>query len=316
MTITAIPNQFLWVEKYRPQTIDECILSKEFKEMFNGMLEKERLPNLLLCSTSPGTGKTTLAKALCNMMDCEYMFLNGSEENGIDTVRVKIKGFASTISLTDSKKVIIIDEFDHSSQNAQAALRSMMEEFSNNVSFIFTCNYLNKIIEPLRSRCTVIEFKPSKEEKQKMAMEFSKRVFAILDAEEVTYDKKAVAALIVKYFPDFRKVLNELQRHASNGQIDSSVLQSASEENIKVLIGLLKDKKFVEVRKWLGNTEIDSVSLYSQLYSTSWELMKPESIPELVLILANYQYKAAFVADAELNNMACLTEVMATCQWR
>lgn len=316
MTITAIPNQFLWCEKYRPQTIDECILSKEFKEMFNGMLEKERLPNLLLCSTSPGTGKTTLAKALCNMKDCEYMFLNGSEENGIDTVRVKIKGFASTISLTDSKKVIIIDEFDHSSQNAQAALRSMMEEFSNNVSFIFTCNYLNKIIEPLRSRCTVIEFKPSKEEKQKMAMEFSKRVFAILDAEEVTYDKKAVAALIVKYFPDFRKVLNELQRHASNGQIDSSVLQSASEENIKVLIGLLKDKKFVEVRKWLGNTEIDSVSLYSQLYSTSWELMKPESIPELVLILANYQYKAAFVADAELNNMACLTEVMATCQWR
>lgn len=316
MSLTTIPNQFLWVEKYRPQTIDECILSKEFKELFNGMVEKERLPNLLLCSTSPGTGKTTLAKALCNMMDCEYMFLNGSEENGIDTVRVKIKGFASTISLTDSKKVIIIDEFDHSSQNAQAALRSMMEEFSNNVSFIFTCNYINKIIEPLRSRCTVIEFKPSKEEKQKMAAEFSKRVFAILDAEGVKYDKKSVAALIVKYFPDFRKVLNELQRHASNGEINSSILSSASEENIKVLIDLLKAKKFVEVRKWLGNTEIDSVSLYSQLYSMSWELMVPESIPELVLILAGYQYKAAFVADAELNNMACLTEVMASCQWR
>lgn len=316
MSLNVIPNQFLWCEKYRPQTIDECILSKEFKELFNGMVEKERLPNLLLCSTSPGTGKTTLAKALCNMMDCEYMFLNGSEENGIDTVRVKIKGFASTISLTDSKKVIIIDEFDHSSQNAQAALRSMMEEFSNNVSFIFTCNYINKIIEPLRSRCTVIEFKPSKEEKQKMAAEFSKRVFAILDAEGVKYDKKSVAALIVKYFPDFRKVLNELQRHASNGEINSSILSSASEENIKVLIDLLKAKKFVEVRKWLGNTEIDSVSLYSQLYSMSWELMVPESIPELVLILAGYQYKAAFVADAELNNMACLTEVMASCQWR
>lgn len=310
-------QEYLWVEKYRPQKIDECVLPKALKETFKQFIASGELPNFLFCGTA-GVGKTTVAKALCNEIGAEYLLINGSEESGIDVLRTKIKSFASTVSLTDSKKVIILDEADYLNPNStQPALRAFIEEFSNNCRFIFTCNYKNRIIEPLHSRCSVVEFKIENNEKQEIAGSFFKRTSSILKGENIEFDQKVVAELITKHFPDWRRVLNELQRYSISGKIDAGILLNITEESFKDLVKNLKDKNFTEVRKWVAkNSDSDSINIFRQLYDTATINMEVASIPQLVLILADYQYKAAFVADHELNLMAALTEVMAQCKFK
>lgn len=310
-------EMFLWVEKYRPQKIDDCVLPEALKNTFKEYISKGELPNFLLCGTA-GTGKTTVAKALCNEIGAEYMFINGSEESGIDVLRTKIKSFASSVSLTDAKKVVILDEADYLNPNStQPALRAFIEEFSNNCRFILTCNFKNRIIEPLHSRCAVIEFKIDNTEKKKIIVDFFKRTTQILKQENVDFDQQVVAELVTKYFPDFRRILNELQRYSVSGKIDTGILVNVSEESYKGLIKSMKEKDFTEVRKWVGkNSDTDSVALFRQLYDSATAVMEPVSIPQLILILAEYQYKAAFVADHELNTMAAMTEIMANCKFK
>ena len=310
-------QEYLWVEKYRPQTIDECILPKNLKETFKQFIQTGELPNFLFCGTA-GVGKTTVAKALCNEVGAEYLLINGSEESGIDVLRTKIKSFASTVSLTDSKKVIILDEADYLNPNStQPALRAFIEEFSNNCRFIFTCNYKNRIIEPLHSRCAVIDFKIENAEKQEIAAAFFKRTMNILTKENIVADVKVVAELITKHFPDWRRVLNELQRYSVSGKIDSGILVNMTEDSFKDLLKNMKDKNFTEVRKWVAkNGDSETINIFRQLYDTASVNLEPASIPQLVLILADYQYKAAFVADHELNLMAALTEVMSSCKMK
>ena len=310
-------EMFLWVEKYRPQKIDDCVLPEALKKTFKEYISKGELPNFLLCGTA-GTGKTTVAKALCNEIGAEYMFINGSEESGIDVLRTKIKSFASSVSLTDAKKVVILDEADYLNPNStQPALRAFIEEFSNNCRFILTCNFKNRIIEPLHSRCAVIEFKIDNAEKKNMLEGFFKRTRQILTQENIEFDPQVVAEMLTKYFPDFRRILNELQRYSVSGKIDTGILVNVSEESYKTLIKFMKEKDFTEVRKWVGkNSDTDSVSLFRQLYDSASTIMEPASIPQLILILAEYQYKAAFVADHELNNMAAMTEIMANCKFK
>ena len=308
-------QEYLWVEKYRPSKIDECVLPKNLKETFKQFVQSGELPNFLFCGTA-GVGKTTVAKALCNEVGAEYLLINGSEESGIDVLRTKIKSFASTVSLTDSKKVVILDEADYLNPNStQPALRAFIEEFSNNCRFIFTCNYKNRIIEPLHSRCAVIDFKIENNEKQEIAASFFKRTMNILVKENIVADQKVVAELVTKHFPDWRRVLNELQRYSVSGKIDSGILLNVTEESFKQLITNLRDKNFTEVRKWVAkNGDSDTINIFRQLYDTASANMEAASIPQLVLILADYQYKAAFVADHELNLMAALTEIMAQCK--
>jgi DNA polymerase III delta prime subunit len=310
-------EMFLWVEKYRPQKIDDCVLPEALKKTFKEYISKGELPNFLLCGTA-GTGKTTVAKALCNEIGAEYMFINGSEESGIDVLRTKIKSFASSVSLTDAKKVVILDEADYLNPNStQPALRAFIEEFSNNCRFILTCNFKNRIIEPLHSRCAVIEFKIDNAEKKNMLEGFFKRTRQILTQENIEFDPQVVAEMLTKYFPDFRRILNELQRYSVSGKIDTGILVNVSEESYKSLIKFMKEKDFTEVRKWVGkNSDTDSVSLFRQLYDSASTIMEPVSVPQLILILAEYQYKAAFVADHELNNMAAMTEIMANCKFK
>jgi DNA polymerase III delta prime subunit len=310
-------EMFLWVEKYRPQKIDDCVLPEALKKTFKEYISKGELPNFLLCGTA-GTGKTTVAKALCNEIGAEYMFINGSEESGIDVLRTKIKSFASSVSLTDAKKVVILDEADYLNPNStQPALRAFIEEFSNNCRFILTCNFKNRIIEPLHSRCAVIEFKIDNAEKKNMLEGFFKRTRQILTQENIEFDPQVVAEMLTKYFPDFRRILNELQRYSVSGKIDTGILVNVSEESYKSLVKFMKEKDFTEVRKWVGkNSDTDSVSLFRQLYDSASTIMEPASIPQLILILAEYQYKAAFVADHELNNMAAMTEIMANCKFK
>jgi DNA polymerase III delta prime subunit len=305
------------VEKYRPQTIDECILPKNLKETFKQFVQTGELPNFLFCGTA-GVGKTTVAKALCNEIGAEYLLINGSEESGIDVLRTKIKSFASTVSLTDSKKVIILDEADYLNPNStQPALRAFIEEFSNNCRFIFTCNYKNRIIEPLHSRCSVIDFKIENTEKAEIAGAFFKRTIGILKAENIDADQKVVAELVTKHFPDWRRVLNELQRYSVSGKIDAGILVNMTEDSFKDLLKNMKDKNFTEVRKWVAkNGDSETINIFRQLYDTASVHLEPASIPQLVLILADYQYKAAFVADHELNLMAALTEVMSSCKMK
>lgn len=309
--------EYLWVEKYRPSKIDECILPKNLKETFKQFIQTGELPNFLFCGTA-GVGKTTVAKALCNEIGAEYLLINGSEESGIDILRTKIKSFASTISLTDSKKVIILDEADYLNPNStQPALRAFIEEFSNNCRFIFTCNFKNRIIEPLHSRCAVIDFKIENAEKAEIAGAFFKRTMGILKAENIEADQKVVAELVTKHFPDWRRVLNELQRYSVSGKIDSGILVNMTEDSFKELLKNMKDKNFTEVRKWVAkNGDSETINIFRQLYDTASANMEPNSIPQLVLILADYQYKAAFVADHELNLMAALTEVMSQCKMK
>lgn len=310
-------QEYLWVEKYRPQKIDDCILPKQLKDTFKEFIGSGELPNFLFAG-GPGIGKTTVAKALCNEVGAEFLLINGSEESGIDTLRTKIKSFASTVSLTDSKKVVILDEADYLNPNStQPALRAFIEEFSNNCRFIFTCNYKNRIIEPLHSRCAVVEFKIENKLKQEIAAAFFKRVTQILEQENIQYDPKPIVELITKHLPDWRRVLNELQRYSVSGKIDSGILLNVTEESFKQLVTNLKEKNFTEVRKWVAkNSDNDSINIFRQLYDSSSTTIESASIPQLVLILADYQYKAAFVADHELNLMAALTEVMAQCKFK
>jgi DNA polymerase III delta prime subunit len=310
-------DQFLWVEKYRPQKIDDCVLPESLKITFKQYISQGELPHFLLSGTA-GVGKTTVAKALCNEIGADFIMINGSEESGIDTLRTKIKGFASTVSLTDAPKIIIIDEADYLQANStQPALRSFIEEFSANCRFIFTCNFKNRILEAIHSRCACIDFKIDNKDKQILLGLFFKRATQILKQENVDFDQKVVAELITKHFPDYRRVLNELQRYSVSGKIDSGILVNMSQESFKDLIKMMKEKDFTNVRKWVGkNSDSDTVALFRELYDNSVTYMVPESIPSLVLVLADYQYKAAFVADHELNIMAALTEVMANCKFK
>ena len=317
MTIEFDSSQYLWVEKYRPKTIDECVLPESLKTTFKEFVSQGQLPTLLLCG-SAGVGKTTIAKALCNEVGADYIMINGSDEGRrIDTLRTTVKDFASSISLTDAKKVVIIDEADYmSADSVQPALRSFIEEFSNNCKFIFTCNFKNRIIEPLHSRCAVIEFKIDTKSKQELAAQFFKRATKILKNEGIEFDPKVVAELITKHFPDYRRVLNELQRYSVSGKIDTGIFVNVSADSYKELIKNLKDKKFTEVRKWVGTTDSDTASLFRHIYDNAINYIEPGSIPQLIMILADYQYKAAFVADQEINTMAAMTELMSSCKFK
>ena len=308
-------EHMLWVEKYRPHKIEDCILPDAMKATFQEFVNKKEIPNLLLCGTA-GVGKTTVARAMCDEISCDYIIINGSDENGVDTIRVKIKNYASAMSLTGGRKVIIIDEADYLTHNAQAILRASIEEFSTNCSFIFTCNFKNRIIDPIHSRCTVIDFKANGS-KAKMATSFFKRVENILTQEGVTYDKQVVAAVITKHFPDNRRILNELQRYSISGTIDKGILASVSDVQITELIKALKDKDFAACRKWVtNNLDNDQARIFRGLYDSLYEQLQGSSVPQLVLILAKYQYQAAFVADHEINLIACLTEIMVECTFK
>lgn len=307
-----IRDDFLWVEKYRPRSIDSAILPSTLKTTFQQFVDQKNVPNLLLTGRA-GIGKTTVARAMLEQLQCDYIIINGSMNGNIDTLRNEIKDFASSISFSGGRKYVILDEADYLNPNStQPALRNFMEEYSKNCGFIMTCNFKNKIIEPLHSRCSVVEFKIDKEDKPKMASQFYKRVCNILDQESVQYDQKAVIEVITKFFPDWRRVLNELQRYSATGKIDSGILVNFSEENLKGLVELLKAKNFSEVRKWVAeNNDLDQAVFFRKLYDTASQYLKPNSIPQLVITLADYQYKAAFVADHEINILACLTEIMA-----
>ena len=306
-------EHFLWVERYRPKKIDDCILPQSLKETFGDFVKKGEIPNMLLCG-SAGTGKTTVARALCEELGCDYIVINASLENGIDTLRTKIANFCSTVSFNGGPKVVILDEFDHAQQNSfQPAFRAFLEEFSDNVRFILTCNFKNRIIEPIHSRCSVYEFAIDKADRPKIASKFMQRLKQILVTENIQYDEKVVAALLMKHFPDYRRVLNELQRYSSSGIIDEGVLANVQEVSIKGLIKALKEKDFKSMRKWVVENVDNDVSLiYRKIYDNMYEIVKPQSIPNLVLLLADYQCKSAFVADQEINLVACLTECMAT----
>jgi DNA polymerase III delta prime subunit len=304
-------EQFLWVEQYRPRDIESCILPKSLKSSLQSFVDKETLPNLIL-SGGPGVGKTTAARAMLEQIGSTYMFINGSEESGIDVLRTKIKNFASTVSLEGGKKYLILDEADYlNPQSTQPALRGFIEEFHKNCGFILTCNYKNRIIPALQSRCSVIDFVIPKAEKNKLATQFFNRVLQILNENEIKFNEKAVAELINSHFPDWRKVLNELQRYSVSGEIDAGILVNLGDKNIKDLMAMMKKKEFTNVRKWVvDNLDNDSDKLFRNIYDNLYEFVDPSSIPHVVVALGEYQYKAAFVADLEINMMACLTEIM------
>ena len=309
-------ENMIWVEKYRPKTIEDCIIPERLKKPFQEYVNQKNIPNLLLAG-GPGVGKTTVAKAMCNEIGCDYMVINGSDESGIDTFRTKIKTYASAMSLSGGRKVIIIDEADYLNPNStQPALRNAIEEFASNCTFIFTCNYKNRIIEPLHSRCAVIDFGMKNGEKAKMASAFFKRIQSILQSENVEYDDSVIAELVKKHFPDFRRTINELQRYSQFGKIDTGILSQIGDVSTAEIVKYIKDKDFGAIRKWVGTNEIDSNTLFRKVYDAMYDTMKPNSIPQAVLILADYQYKAAFVADQEINTVACLTELMVNCEFK
>ena len=309
-------SHLLWVEKYRPHKIEDCILPDTLKATFQEYVNRKEIPNLLL-SGSAGVGKTTVAKALCDEIGCDYIVINGSDESGIDTFRNKIKSYASAMSFTGGRKVVIIDEADYLNPNStQPALRGAIEEVASNCSFIFTCNYKNRIIDPIHSRCSVIDFKLNGS-KAKMAAQFFKRVEWILEQENVQYDKEVVAAVITKHFPDNRRILNELQRYSVSGVIDKGILASFSDVQLGELVKALQNKDFATTRKWVtSNLDNDPSKIFRKFYDGLYDLLKPNSVPQLVLILAKYQYQAAFVADHEINMIACLTEIMIDCEFK
>ena len=310
-------EHLLWTEKYRPKSIDDCILPERLKKPFQEYVNQSNIPNLLL-SGGAGVGKTTVAKAMCEEIGCDVMVINGSDEGRlIDTFRTKIKNFASSMSLAGGRKVVIIDEADYcNAESVQPALRNFIEEFAGNCSFIFTCNYKNKLIDPLHSRCAVIDFALKNGEKAQLASAFMKRIQSVLQSENVDYDDKVVAELIKKHFPDFRRVINELQRYSQLGKIDIGILSQISDVTINDIIKYIKEKDFGAIRKWVASNDIDATAFYRKLYDNLYEVLKPQSIPQAVLILADYQYKGAFVADQEINTVACLTELMVGCEFK
>lgn len=310
-------KEYLWVERYRPQTIDECILPSELKKTFNDIVKGGQLPNLLLAGTA-GLGKTTVAKALCNMLDLDYIMINGSEESGIDVLRNKIKQFASSVSLAGGYKVVILDEADYlNPTSTMPALRGFIEEFSNNCRFILTCNFKNRIIEPLHSRCSVVEFNTTKKQLAGLAGDFMKRLSAVLKEEGVAFQDKTIAELIIRYAPDWRRVLNECQRYSTSGEIPTAILVGMSDQNIAELTTYLRAKDFKSMRSWVvNNSSLDSTVVFRKIYDSLYDTAAPNSIPSAVLILADYSYKAAFVSDRELNMVACFVELSANIQFK
>ena len=310
-------NEFLWVEKYRPQLIKDVILPSHIKATFEQIVNGGELHNMLLTGTA-GLGKTTVAKALCKELDLDYLIINGSEEGNIDTLRNKIKQFASTVSLSGGYKVVILDEADYlNPQSTQPALRGFIEEFSANCRFILTCNFKNRIIQPLHSRCTVIEFNIPKKDMPELCKEFHLRATTILSTEGINYDTKVIAELIMKHQPDWRRVINELQRYSSSGRIDTGILVNLADDSIDDLIKFLKLKDFRKMRQWVAdNMDSEPAAIFRKLYDTMYDYIDSKSIPQLVLILADYQYKNSFVADHELNLVACLTEIMANTEFK
>lgn len=311
-----IMDHLLWTEKYRPQNIADCILPDRLKEPFAEYVKTRSIPNLIL-SGGAGVGKTTVAKAMCQEIDCDYLVINGSDESGIDTFRTKIKGYASSMSLSGGRKVIIIDEADYLNANStQPALRSAIEEYAKNCSFIFTCNFIDRLIKPLQSRCAIVDFTLLSSEKSVLAVAFLGKLDTILKAESIPYEKRVVVELIKKFFPDFRRVINELQRYSQYKEINVGLLTQLHDTVITELAAKLKEKDFNYCRKWVGSQDVDPATLYRKLYENLTTLIKPESIPQAVVTLAEYQYKGAFVADQEINLMAMLTELMVNCEWK
>ena len=314
-----MPNDFLWVEKYRPQKVEDCILPESVKETFKGFIEQGEIPNLLLSGTA-GVGKTTIAKALCNELGADFYVINGSDEGRfLDTVRNQAKTFAATVSLTSTSrhKILIIDEADNTTPDVQLLLRASIEEFQKNCRFIFTCNFKNKIIEPLHSRTTVIDFNVRGKTKQNLAALFFERCRDILTREEIRYNDKVVATVVQKYFPDFRRTINELQRYSSTGSIDTGILAALGDVNVDDLVSCLKNKNFNEVKKWVTqNLDSDTTAIMRRLYNSLSGIMEGPSVAAAVLIIAEYQYKAAFVVDQEINLLACLTQIMLECEFK
>ena len=310
-------EEFLWVEKYRPKTISECILPDTIKNTFLDFVKNKEIPNLLLCGTA-GVGKTTVARALCNDFQADYILINGSEERNIDTLRVKIKNFASTVSLSGGPKIVILDEADYlNAQSTQPALRGFIEEFSKNCRFRFTCNYKNRIIPPLHSRCSVIDFTIQNDQKPMIANMIFQRILLILGWENIKSNDKVVAELINKFFPDFRRVLNELQKYSASGSIDSGVLANLDDQSLTEIIGYLKNKEFSKMRKWVAmNIHNDPQAIYRKLYDSFFNLLENRSVPQSIIILSDYSYKSAFVADQEVNMVACLTELMMEAEFK
>ena len=310
-------EKFLWVEKYRPTKVDECILPSNLKQTFKQFVKDKKIPNLIL-SGGAGVGKTTVANAMINEIGATSMMINGSEESGIDILRTKIKNFASTSSLEGGRKYLILDESDYlNPQSTQPALRGFMEEFHKNCGFILTCNYKNRLIEPLHSRCGSIDFKITKEERPQLATAFFKRVKNILEQESIKYDDKVVVELITKYFPDWRRTLNELQKYSASGQIDSGILVNLSEVSINELMDALKKKEFTVVRKWIvNNLDNDPNRMYRLVYDSLYDYLDGSTIPHAVLLIGKYSYQSAFVADQEINMLACMTELMSTVKFK
>lgn len=310
-------EEYLWCEKYRPRRIADCVLPQSIQKTFEEMIKEGQLQNLLLCG-GPGVGKTTVAKAVCDEMGCDWILINCSEDGNIDTLRTRIREFASSVSFTGGNKVVILDEFDYSNpQSMQPALRGFMEEFSKNCRFILTCNYKNRIIQPLHSRCTVIDFRIPSGEKPAMAKRMHKRVCSILEAEDIEYDSKVVAELVLRRFPDFRKTINDLQKYALGGRVDVGILGATSSEKVNDLIGFMRNREFGNIRKWVAsNLDNDHVGLFRSIYDRIYDVLEPQSIPQAILTLADYQYKAAFAADQEINTMACISELMVSCEFK